>query len=109
MIELFKNFYYQLQKGFHNMTNEYFIENNKVFEKQHGLYPETNHLNKLINGYVKFYNLKPIFDDDYGVFPVVEWENPNDPNTTYTISEIISYIDEMEKYEIKQLEDANAR
>ena len=103
MTNLFKNFYYQLQLGFHNMTNQYFIENNKVFEKQHGLYPETNNMNKLINGYVKLYNLKPILDDDYGVFPVVEWENPNDPNTTYNISEIMSYIEEMEDFEIKQL------
>ena len=109
MTNLFKNFYYQLQLGFHNMTNQYFIENNKVFEKQNGLYPETNNMNKLINGYVKLYNLKPILDDDYGVFPVVEWKNPNDPNTTYNISEIMSYIEEMEDFEIKQLEEANAR
>ena len=91
MIELFKNF----------------CKVNNVFEKQNNLFDERT--NQLVNGYVKLYNLIPIEDNEYGVFPTLEWKNPQDENTTYTYSEIVEYIEDMEKYEIKQLEDAHVR
>ena len=92
MIELFKNF----------------CKVNNVFEKQNNLFDDKTKTFQLVNGYVKLYNLIPIEDNEYGVFPTMEWKNPQD-ETTYTYSEIVEYINEMENFEIKQLEDAYVR
>jgi len=93
MIELFKNF----------------CKVNNVFEKQNNLFDDKTKTFQLVLGYVKLYNLIPIEDNEYGVFPTMEWKNPQDENTIYTYSEIVEYINEMENFEIKQLEDAYVR
>jgi hypothetical protein len=91
-----------------------FCKVNNVFEKQNNLFNDRT--NQLVLGYVKLYNLIPIEDNEYGVFPTMEWKNPQDmignhklENSTYTYSDIVEWIDEMEDFEIKQLEDAYAR